>query len=211
VTLTWTEFSPLYKAGADIRRTRKDRKDHGQRSPEQVRELREQAAKSATICADCFRPLAPGASVTMVKRRVHIPARKLPFRTDPAQDRPLTVPICLTCWLIAMGPHAKFFSGPGECGLRNLVRFRCEGCGRPIRRNSPDHAWYQTERVCCTDCHRAVVNAQARIRRKVHHDAIICEGCGEAFAPKRSDARTCSDACRQKAFRRARAGMAAAP
>ena len=49
-------------AGADLRRWREDREDHGNRSPEEVRELREQAAKSATVCANCFEPLANNAT-----------------------------------------------------------------------------------------------------------------------------------------------------
>lgn len=200
------QFFRLYGAGKDIRRERKSRKDHGQQSLEQVRDLREQAARSAAVCADCFQPIAPGASVTMVIRRVHIPAQQLFARRDPAYDRKLTVPICLTCWLIDIARHAEAFSDQHEgqlhC-LRGLMRFRCDGCGRPIRRYR-DRAYhgYQTERVCCTDCHRSVINARARDHRRVHHDKIKCKVCRKPFMPTRSDAKFCGNTCRQKAFRR---------
>jgi hypothetical protein len=39
-------------SGADVRRQRKDRADHGRRPPDVVRDLREQAARSATVCAE---------------------------------------------------------------------------------------------------------------------------------------------------------------
>ena len=37
----------------------------------------------------------------------------------------------------------------------------------------------------------------------------VCETCGESFASTRSDAATCSSACRQKAYRRRAASTAA--
>lgn len=36
-----------------------------------------------------------------------------------------------------------------------------------------------------------------------------CEGCGESFTPARSDAKYCSPACKQKAYRARMAGGAA--
>ena len=48
--MDWSEGLRLHASGADVRRKRKDRADHGQRSPEQVRELREQAAVRDYLC-----------------------------------------------------------------------------------------------------------------------------------------------------------------
>jgi hypothetical protein len=71
---------------------REDREDHGRRSPEEVRELREQAAKSATVCADCFEPLANNATVTIHRRTVFIPAIAIPLPLlRPAPYRWLSV------------------------------------------------------------------------------------------------------------------------
>ena len=46
-------------AGASVRRAREARDDHGARTADEVRDLREQAARSATVCADCFQPSRP--------------------------------------------------------------------------------------------------------------------------------------------------------
>jgi hypothetical protein len=90
------------KAAAAIKKaTRANAEDHGTRPLEQVRELREQAAKSGHICGDCFQPIEPGASVTIETRSVHVPAEdfgKLGKR--PAHDHKLLVPICIACWLL---------------------------------------------------------------------------------------------------------------
>jgi hypothetical protein len=54
--------------GADLRKARFDARWLGGRSATEVHALRQQAAELATLCADCFTPLSPTASVTMVKR-----------------------------------------------------------------------------------------------------------------------------------------------
>lgn len=45
-------------------------------------------------------------------------------------------------------------------------------------------------------------------RKRVHHDQRLCDVCLELFTPKRSDARYCSSACRQDAYRKRKAGFA---
>ena len=39
-------------------------------------------------------------------------------------------------------------------------------------------------------------------RKQAHRSEHICKVCGKAFSSKRTDARYCSNACRQKAYRR---------
>ena len=193
--------------GADVRRARKDRADHSARTAAEVRDLREQAARSATVCGDCFQPLAPDASVTMQNRSVRIPAYDLPYPTRGSghvaeHDEWRRVPICLHCWLVKLTParmHNTRFSWTWD-SLKSVKRCRCEACGRPLRVNR-DRAWYHTERVCCDDCRRSMLNARARARRRVRHEQIDCAVCGELFTPKRNDAVTCSNRCRQKLHR----------
>ena len=90
---------------------------------------------------------------------------------------------------VADGRYVKF-----------VERCRCEACGRPLRVRR-DRVWYRTERVCCDDCRRSMRNARARARRRVRHEQIDCAVCGEPFTPKRNDALTCSNRCRQRLFR----------
>ncbi len=71
----------------------------------------------------------------------------------------------------------------------------CENCGRPVyhdnRRRIPKRV------VCSHQCRSAIYNHFSRPRAKPRP----CEICGEEFQPKRFDARHCSSACRQKAYR----------
>ena len=76
----------------------------------------------------------------------------------------------------------------------------CEKCGRPVicdmRRKLSKYV------VCSDGCRRAVYGAVARARRRSLVEPRSCALCGAAFRPKRSHARYCSAACKQKAFRR---------
>jgi hypothetical protein len=76
----------------------------------------------------------------------------------------------------------------------------CKRCGRPVisdmRRKLPKHV------VCGDKCRLAIYGAIGKARRRSRVRALICASCAAHFMPKRSDARFCSAACRQKAFRR---------
>jgi hypothetical protein len=112
-------------AGADVRRVREDRDDYGARTPDEVRALREQAARSATVCADCFQPLAPDASVTIEGR---------PVLTGRGTKWWQRVPICLRCWLVNMTPsRRKSWISDQSWFAKSVERCRCEACGRPLR------------------------------------------------------------------------------
>jgi endogenous inhibitor of DNA gyrase (YacG/DUF329 family) len=73
----------------------------------------------------------------------------------------------------------------------------CEGCSRPVYAEVDRR---RRRRVFCSDkCKGQVQAREAREMRRL--DPIPCETCGEVFEPSRSDARFCSDACRQIAYR----------
>lgn len=76
----------------------------------------------------------------------------------------------------------------------------CEGgCGVLV--SVFEGGWNQS--VCCSP---RCVDEAARKRRRVEPVARECEVCGEEFIPKRSDARYCSSACRQDAYRKRKLG-----
>jgi len=108
----------------------------------------------------------------------------------------------------------------------------CEGCAPDPSRG--DSWWWDSEPQPCQVCERGVVNRvsearlergwrhvfcsrdcerryfqdrQRRIRRRTLDLDKTCDGCTEPFTAARSDARYCSPACRQRAYRlRAEAG-----
>ena len=77
----------------------------------------------------------------------------------------------------------------------------CKTCGRPVigdrRRKVPTHV------VCSVECRVAVYRAIWIARRRSRVERRRCKVCREPFMPKRSDARHCSAACKQKAYRQA--------
>jgi predicted RNA-binding Zn-ribbon protein involved in translation (DUF1610 family) len=89
----------------------------------------------------------------------------------------------------ASSPHVRSYSCP-ECG-RDVVVVRVEDVKG--RRRS---AYYCSGR--CRDERRLRVARERRARAREK----ACAECGAEFTATRSDAKTCSPACRQKAYRR---------
>jgi hypothetical protein len=128
------------------------------RTLDEARDLYCEAAKSAAICGECFRPLAPMDSVTMGYQKIG--ERNGPF---------VRVPICLLCSISA---HIK----------PDFIRTRCRNCDRPLRLYRP--SWRPGWRsdldapFCCRDCPERAQQAQApgqaraddlhRMRRHLH-------------------------------------------
>jgi hypothetical protein len=189
--------------GDAIREERENRVLKGQDRLEHKRFLAG-IAKTASACADCFAPLAAMASVTKAWRSVGIGRSQESF----------VVPICLTCWLKSLSQSWRdgwrgqrqrgryVHSGPTpEVSSRELRRLRCKGCGRPLR------IWVRWHRritlrqsCCCEDCFRKATLRRANDRRRVHNAEMACAVCGEMFVPKKANAKTCSNRCRQRLF-----------
>ena len=74
----------------------------------------------------------------------------------------------------------------------------CEGCGRTVFRTF----WTRRPgaRVACSQSCRRKLHAALR-RAKSGRREKTCTVCGQSFLAARSDALTCSQACRQKAYR----------
>jgi len=182
--------SQRQQAGQELRSQRYERDEyHGTR--EEARELRYQAAKSAAVCGECFRPLAPTDSVTMEYRKVSGSRRA-------GNERWLRVPICLLCTLddielVRWRNCWPFYREP------RWHRTRCRNCERLIR------IYRHAARVCCDDCARLARNQRNKLRRRVKHTPMMCIICGEIFFPRRADAVTCSNRCRQALHRAERA------
>ena len=82
---------------------------------------------------------------------------------------------------------------------REDYQHRCLRCGRPFY-------GAMARRYCTDECGELA----RRERRDRTRDRIArpCDACGDTFTPPRSDGRYCSSACRQKAYRRRKAGAA---
>ena len=71
----------------------------------------------------------------------------------------------------------------GGYAIRKLI---CGGCGR----------------VFYTTIYNQANNRRQREYRQMRRQDLVCQRCGEKFTPKRADARYCSNACRQKGYRK---------
>ena len=173
-----------------LRWSREDRaKRHG-RTIEQARELWKQAARSACCCAGCFRPLSPTCSVTMERRAISGSIR----RDNQVWVR---VPVCLLCTLDGIKLY-RVRGGTDWYSEPRWRRARCLNCARLIR----IRGYSLNAQTCCTDCKRAMKNTRNKLRRRVSHEPMACVECGRSFVPKRADAKTCSNRCRQAHHRR---------
>jgi len=146
---------------------------------EQQLQARRCAARSATVCCDCARPLSPTDSVTMVARTF-------------GRNYDRFVALCLLCTLDRIKPLWRS-DHPTYYFLTELRRTRCLNCRRPMRVFDRFFA----PRFCCDDCRKAVRLARNAVRRRVRHEPKTCLKCHNSFVPTRSDARFCSGRCRQ--------------
>jgi hypothetical protein len=154
--------------------------------PERVarRERVEQAAYYGTTCAECSRDLGPGETVG--RRR---------FEEDGVTIEGFgshliaTASVCEDCCRDRP-------DGSGMVGSGDPVLVECSGCRRPVSMGSAEVSRWS---VCSTVCRYAVRKAERRHRAAYRR--YKCDQCGEVFTPARADARHCSSACRQKAYR----------
>jgi hypothetical protein len=187
--MDYLERNRQISAGQELTWTRADQHERHGKSLEEARELWREAAKTAAICGECFRPLAADASVTIGVRQIAGSRR-----TNNAQW--VRVPICLLCTL---AEGSRFHATWGYYKPPDWHRARCRNCGRPMR----TYGRSLTAETCCKDCARLARNERDKLRRRVVHAPLACAQCGESFIPTRADALTCSNRCRQ-AWHRAR-------
>jgi predicted nucleic acid-binding Zn ribbon protein len=98
----------------------------------------------------------------------------------------------------ATGRFGSNAFGPFE--RLSLARYRvgsCEGCGRSIHR-FPTRARHW---LCSDRCGDLLNNQRQIWKRAAARAGKICTVCGESFDPGKSNAVTCSQKCRQKAYR----------
>lgn len=94
-------------------------------------------------------------------------------------------------------PRARFFHSRD---MDTRPKFYCARCGdRPRLCISFTRTPLVAEGPVCHTCYQRAWRAN----RRREPEPIACASCGESFKPARSDARFCSDRCRQRAHRAA--------
>jgi hypothetical protein len=86
-------------------------------------------------------------------------------------------------------------------GTRHTAPEPCECCGRVVCFKAPGDFRCARRRVfCCNFCRSRHRNQQAKAARALRLQS--CERCDRTYNAARSDAKFCSPACRQAAYRR---------
>ena len=86
---------------------------------------------------------------------------------------------------------------------RDFAFGSCKNCGRPVYRQRD--RWRRFT-FCCERCAQTtfvgIANTAAKAwRAKARGSSRPCKQCSKPFKPARTDARYCSNACRQRAYR----------
>jgi hypothetical protein len=156
---------------------------------DELRNLRN-AQATCSCCARCGRKLAPDAPVW--RERVFLGPGRPARRGVAAGVRHTIAPVCERC--SKLSPRLVFGFLPEQ---------PCVTCGRPV--HDEDTMVARRWTVCCERCARAARVIAARHQRSDKRGTRTCATCGEVFEPTRSDAKFCSSAHRQQAYRRERA------
>jgi hypothetical protein len=131
--------------------------------------------KNAGHCTRCDEPFGGNATAYMVREDVAWTV--LDGYTALTQQE--TVPVCDAC--VTAQELAKA-----------TIDATCVGCGQRMRLNI-----HWRKATCSNRC-------EQRERRKRYRAQVrnLCTICFKTFQPKRGDAKFCSSACRQRAYRR---------
>jgi len=134
------------------------------------------AQENGRTCADCKRAIRSDEPIFRESRclgRSCFGGHQIPI-----------APVCLEC------------SSPST---RRQMPRPCGGCGRNVYYER--RSYFQRLTFCCEDCHRVARAAANREARRQARGKRACKGCGKSFEPARTDAKFCSNACRQRAYR----------
>jgi len=88
--------------------------------------------------------------------------------------------------------------------LNYLPEKPCVCCGRPVINEAWGKSWYRKHTYCSERCakeHSRIVQKSVRVQRRQQRQ-YVCRVCEQPFRPTRTDSTHCSNACRQRDYRR---------
>jgi hypothetical protein len=153
---------------------------------EQARALAHKAKESASLCGCCGRELLAGEPGCF-GAKVYVgllPIFRKRQTWAPCYERTVLCESCAPEWL--------------SLGRADVVTQLCAYCERPMVSRLEPSALENA--FCCNACQRAY-KAQLRREQRVEARKKPCEVCGEEFIASRRDAKTCSEKCKQMAYR----------
>lgn len=158
----------------------------------EARMLRWRAKKDGGVCGKCGRDLTPGETAFMAC----VWSGYLPLTGGYSRQYG---PVCGGCAPPRMKGEGRYYRPE----LDRCEQGHCETCGRPVVWYSSRWDYYRRHVFCSERCQWTHYNGlrnerNARARKKA------CKVWGEWFTAARRDAKTFSQACKQKAYRQRR-------
>ena len=148
------------------------------------RAQRYEAEKTAKVCGDCGKAIAPVEPICRTRRYIG--------HGFMGGARYSVYPVCEDC----IEPWDRFGRPT-----------KCEACGRPMQQV---RLFSGRHHFCCLECAKKIYRQTAK-DRKAAARRRTCPLCEQEFTPARNDAKTCSSVCRQKAYRQRVTDRAVAP
>lgn len=152
--------------------------------------LAKESTKTREVCGECGRQLVDNE-----------PGYKGKTYTGMATlfgvgERYKNAILCAQC-----APRYLVESRPGPDRFFVFVYEPCSVCERVTVFRTTWGMWHRKRHVfCCGRCEWTHYNG-VRNERSARDREKVCEVCGEEFTASRRDAKTCSAACKQKAYR----------
>jgi hypothetical protein len=153
---------------------------------EQARELAHEARERANLCGCCGREL-------LAREPAYFGAKVYVGLLPILRKRQIWA-ACYEETVLCGSCAPEWLSQDRD----DVVSQLCVYCERPMVSLLEPSALENT--FCCNGCQRAY-KAQLRSEKRAEERKKVCEVCGEVFTATRRDAKTCSDGCKQKAYR----------
>jgi hypothetical protein len=175
--------------------------------------------RNALVCADCGQDVGDSVFWWHQNTLVRYDSRKSVF----AACRPQ----CRACYLVATNEHkkasrdwyARLSGDPDNSPVGDLlepdfdpfeehpyVTDWCENCDRVVTRVGGQRRGKRA--ACSPECDESLRKALRNAARQVPRANLRCAVCRNEFTPNRADARYCTNACRQDAYRKRKLGAA---
>jgi hypothetical protein len=142
--------------------------------------------RTGAICTDCGKLVAPGKPMVALDR---IPEARR-FGASWWQ-------VCVPCDRKRQRREAERYGRSREAYALPDLQQPCPACGRPMFFRGC--VWRPV--ACGYECAARAKIAKQLAQRRVEPQPKQCVSCGKSFTPKRADAVTCGNACRQRLFR----------
>ena len=144
--------------------------------------LRQAARETAETCGKCGEAIGPMTHNFEIYR---------------VREYERFIPMCVKCapeWMVSRrGTPMRIIPG------QEVYEWKCAGCGREVV-FSMSESQYRRRIYCSEECKRTWKSKGSK-RARTNPVKKTCEACGTQFEAKRSDAKTCSPKCRQRAYR----------